>query len=68
MNRATFDQVVTDISSLVEHITDVERIETESLEGIANMEFSIKEVEAELSKATKTVHRHHRLPCVLDER
>ena len=53
MNRATFDQVVTDISRLVEQITDLERIETESLEGIANMDFSIKEVEAELSKETK---------------
>ena len=42
-----------DISRLVEQITDLERIETESLEGIANMEFSIKEVEAELSKETK---------------
>ena len=53
MNRATFDQVVTDISRLVEQITDLERVETESLEGIAKMEMQIKDVEAELSKETK---------------
>merc|ERR550514_686116 len=53
MNRATFDQVVTDISRLVEQITDLERVETESLEDIAKMEMEIKAVEAELSKETK---------------
>jgi len=53
MNRATFDQVTTDISRLVEQITDLERVETESLEGIAKMEMQIKDVEAELSKETK---------------
>merc|ERR1719409_636992 len=53
MNRATFDQVVTDISRLVEQITDLERVETESLEGIAKTEMEIKAVEAELSKETK---------------
>jgi hypothetical protein len=53
MNRATFDQVVTDISRLVEQITDLERVETESLEGIAKMDMEIKAVEAELSKETK---------------
>jgi hypothetical protein len=53
MNRATFDQVTTDISRLVEQITDLERVETESLEGIAKMEMEIKAVEAELSKETK---------------
>jgi len=53
MNRATFDQVVTDISRLVEQITDLERVETESLEGIAKTEMEIKDVEAELSKETK---------------
>merc|ERR1719230_2154412 len=53
MNRDTFDQVVTDISRLVEQITDLERIETESLDGIAKMEMSIKLVEEELSKETK---------------
>jgi len=53
MNRATFDQVVTDISRLVEQITDLERVETESLEGISKMEMEIKAVEAELGKETK---------------
>merc|ERR1719265_3123530 len=53
MNRATFDQVTIDISRLVEQITDLERVETESLEGIAKTEMQIKEVEAELSKETK---------------
>jgi len=53
MNRGTFDQVVTDISRLVEQITDLERVETEALEGIAKMEMQIKDVEAELSKETK---------------
>ena len=53
MNRATFDQVTTDIARLVEQITDLERVETESLEGIAKMEMEIKAVEAELSKETK---------------
>merc|ERR1719247_3091393 len=53
MNRATFDQIVTDISRLVEQITDLERVETESLEGIAKTEMEIKAVEAELSKETK---------------
>jgi hypothetical protein len=53
MNRATFDQVVTDISRLVEQITDLERVETESLEGIAKSEMQIKDVEAEMSKETK---------------
>jgi len=49
----TFDQVVTDISRLVEQITDLERVETESLEGISKMEMQIKDVEAEMSKETK---------------
>merc|ERR1719261_641205 len=53
MNRATFDQVVTDISRLVEQITDLERVETESLEGIAKSEAEIKAVEAELGKETQ---------------
>merc|ERR1719224_94526 len=53
MNRATFDQVVTDISRLVEQITDLERVETESLEGISKSEMEIKAVEEQLSKETK---------------
>ena len=38
MNRAFFNEVVTDISCLVQQITCLERVEIESLEGIANME------------------------------
>ena len=52
MNRATFDQFVTDSARLVEQITDLERIETESMEGIAKMEAEIKAVEEELTKET----------------
>ena len=52
MNCATFDQVVTDIARLVEQITDLKRIETESMEGIAKMEAEIKAVEEELTKET----------------
>ena len=53
MNRGTFDQVTTDISRLVEQITDLQRVESESIEGIAKMEMEIKAVEAELSQETK---------------
>jgi hypothetical protein len=53
MNRATFDQIVTDISRLVEQITDLERVETESLEGIAKTEMNIKSIMDEMSKETK---------------
>jgi len=53
MNRATFDQVVTDISRLVEQITDLERVETEAVEGISKMDLSIRDVEDEMSKETK---------------
>lgn len=53
MNRATFDQVTTDISRLVEQITDLERVETESLEGISKTEMQIKDVMGEISKETK---------------
>merc|ERR1740115_289871 len=45
MNRATFDQVVTDISRLVEQITDLSRVESESIEGINRMEEEIQAVE-----------------------
>merc|ERR1740115_283968 len=59
MNRATFDQVVTDISRLVEQITDLERVETESLEGISKMEMEIKAVEGELSKESKVYNYNY---------
>ena len=52
MNRATFDQITTDISRLVEQITDLSRVETESMEGIAKMEMEIHAVEEELGKET----------------
>jgi len=53
MNRATFDQVTTDISRLVEQITDLERVESEAVEGISKTEMEIQSVEDELSKETK---------------
>jgi len=53
MNRATFDQITTDISRLVEQITDLSRVESESMEGISKMEMEIKSVEEELGKETK---------------
>ena len=53
MNRATFDQVVTDISRLVEQITDLSRVETEAIEMQSKMEMEIKAVEDEVSKETK---------------
>ena len=46
INRATFNEVVTDISRLVQQITCLERVETESLEGIANLEMEINVFEA----------------------
>ena len=53
MNRATFDQIVSDISRLVEQITDLERVETESLEGIQKADQMIEAVEDEIGKETK---------------
>jgi len=53
MNRQTFDQITTDISRLVEQITDLERVETESLEGIQKTDMEIKAVEDEIEKETK---------------
>merc|ERR1740117_907250 len=53
MNRATFDQVVTDISRLVEQITDLSRVESESVGGIARMEEEIVAVEEQISREIK---------------
>jgi len=53
MNRATFDQVTTDISRLVEQVTDLERVESESVEGISKTDMNIQAVESEISKETK---------------
>merc|ERR1719181_1278239 len=52
-NRGTFDQVVTDISRLVEQISDLQRIEVESMSGISQMEQEIEDVEATLAEETK---------------
>jgi len=59
MNRATFDQVVTDISRLVEQITDLGRVETESLDGISRSEMEIKGVEDELGKETQVYNLNY---------
>merc|ERR1719265_2743346 len=52
-NRGTFDQVVTDISRLVEQISDLQRIESESIDGIASTEQQIQDVEATLAEEKK---------------
>jgi len=52
-NRGTFDQVTTDISRLVEQISDLQRIETESIDGIASSEQQILDVEASLAEEKK---------------
>jgi len=52
-NRGTFDQVVTDISRLVEQISDFQRLETEAIDGVSQMEAEILDVEAELAKESK---------------
>ena len=38
---------------MVEQITDLERVETKSLERISKMEMQIKDVDSEMSKETK---------------
>ena len=52
-NRGTFDQVTTDISRLVEQISDLQRIESESINGIAATEQQIEDVEASLAEEKK---------------
>merc|ERR1719272_2420968 len=52
-NRGTFEQVVSDISRLVEQISDLQRVETESMAGIAQMEQELQDVEATLAEETK---------------
>jgi len=52
-NRGTFEQVMSDISRLVEQISDLQRIETESMAGIAQMEQELQDVEATLAEETK---------------
>jgi len=53
MNRGTFDQVVTDVSRLVEQITDLSRVESESEKGEQQMSDEIQSVEDDISKETK---------------
>jgi len=52
MNRATFDQVVTDISRLVEYISDLTRVETEAQEEMKSADQQIRGVEDQLSRET----------------
>jgi hypothetical protein len=52
-NRGTFEQVTTDISRLVEQISDLQRIESESINGISATEQEISDVEASLAEETK---------------
>jgi len=53
MNRATYGQVTRDIMRLIEQINDLERIESEAIEGISQKEQEIQDVEALLAKETK---------------
>jgi len=52
-NRGTFAQVVTDISRLVEQISDLQRIDTESMAGISQMEQEISDVEDTMAEEQK---------------
>lgn len=53
MNRETYGQVTRDIMRLVEQINDLERIESEAIEGISQQEQKILELEAYLRHETK---------------
>merc|ERR1719331_148685 len=53
MNRENYGQVTRDIARLIEQINDLERIESESVDGIAMKEDEIRDVEALLDKETK---------------
>merc|ERR1740117_2076507 len=52
-NRGTYDQVVSDISRLVEQISDLQRIESESISGITQKEQEISDVEATMDEEVK---------------
>merc|ERR1719183_1686882 len=52
-NRGTFEQVTTDISRLIEQISDLQRLETESMSGIEQMEQELAAVEATLAEELK---------------
>jgi hypothetical protein len=53
MNRENYAQVTRDIMRLIEQINDMERIEAEAIEGIAEKESEIKDAEELLAKETK---------------
>jgi hypothetical protein len=53
MNRENYGQVTRDIARLIQQINDLERIESESVDGIAEKEDQILAVEAILEKETK---------------
>jgi len=52
-NRGTYAQVTTDISRLVEQISDLQRLDTESMAGITQTEQEISDVEATLEEEQK---------------
>lgn len=49
-NRDSHDQVVTDINRLIEQLTDLERLETEAVNGIQMKNMEIKQLEEEMKK------------------
>merc|ERR1719276_533968 len=49
-NRGTYEQVVSDISRLVEQISDLQRIESESIAGISQTDQEIADVEATMAE------------------
>jgi len=53
MNRENYGQTTRDIMRLIEQINDLERIESEAIEGISQKEQEILDIEALLSKETK---------------
>jgi len=53
MNRNNYGQVTRDIMRLIEQINDLERIESEALEGISSKEQEIIDAEALLDEQTK---------------
>jgi len=52
-NRGTHAQVTSDISRLVEQISDLQRLETESMAGITQTDQEISDVEATLAEEQK---------------
>jgi hypothetical protein len=53
MNRNNYGQVTRDIMRLVEQINDLERIESESIEGISQKEQEIQDVKDQIALETK---------------